>query len=94
MKEERDERLWRTAKARAAFRRNLFAFLVINLFFWAIWWFNSWKDYSSDFRGIPWPIWITLGWGLGLAFHYFRAYHGTKADMAEEEYKKLKEQKS
>lgn len=92
MEQQRDERLWQTATARAAFKRNLFAYIVVNLFLWLIWWFTAGTDYLEDRRGIPWPVWVTLGWGLGIAFHYFRAYHGTKYDLTEQEYQRLKQQ--
>ena len=42
-------------------------------------------------RGIPWPIWVMLGWGLLLGFQYFRAYHSDGTDLAEREYERLKE---
>ena len=93
MEQQRDAKLWQTAKARAAFKRNLFAYIVMNLFFWLVWWFSAGADFFEDRRGIPWPVWVTLGWGLGMAFHYFRAYQGSRTDIAEEEYEKLRQQK-
>ena len=92
MEEQRDQRLWLMAKQRAAFKRNLFGYIVVNLFLWAIWWFTQGEEYLEDRQGIPWPLWVMLGWGLGLAFHYFRAYQGTKHDLTEQEYQKLKQQ--
>lgn len=92
MEQQRDERLWRRARAIAAFKRNLFGYIVINLFLWAVWWFTAGADYFEDMKGIPWPAWVSLGWGMGIAFHYFRAYHGSNRDIAIEEYKRLKEQ--
>jgi len=92
--EERDEKLWRIARQRADFRRNLYSYIVVILFLWAIWWFTSGSDYMEDRRGVPWPCWVMLGWGLGLARHYFKAYHGGKETLAEEEYRKLQEQKN
>jgi hypothetical protein len=90
MEEQKDEKLWRRARAIAAFKRNLFGYVVINVFLWAVWAFTAGRDYFKDTRGIPWPAWITLGWGLGIAFHYFRAYKGSNADIAGEEYERLK----
>ncbi len=94
MEQQKDERLWRIAKERAGFKRNLFSFIVVNLFLWAIWWFTSGADYMEDRRGIPWPSWVMLGWGLGLAFHYFRAYQGNKSDIAIQEYERLKQEQN
>jgi hypothetical protein len=33
-----------------------------------------------------------LGWGLGLAFHYFNAYNGDTEALAQKEYDKLKKE--
>lgn len=82
--EQRDEQLWQIAKARAGFKWGLFSYLIINAFLTVIWFFTS--GIGSYF----WPIWAMLGWGVGLAFQYFQAYHGTKFLSAAEEYEKLK----
>ena len=37
------------------------AFVIVNGFFWIL-------DAATD-GGITWAFWITLFWGLGLAFH-------------------------
>lgn len=88
---ERDDRLWRIARKRAQFKKSLFVYVVMNLFLWGVWWFTTGSE--EGFRGYPWPIWVMLGWGIGLAFQYFNAYNGTKEDIAQEEYEKLKREK-
>ena len=88
MEQSTDERLWRIAKKRANFRKSLFSYLVINAFLWGIWWFTGGRLTGSG--NYPWPIWVMLGWGVGLGFQYFEAYIGDKNDLAMEEYKKLK----
>ncbi|MGZ3882462.1 MAG: hypothetical protein ACXVBF_14025 [Flavisolibacter sp.] len=37
-------------------------------------------------------MWPAVGWGIGLAFHYVRAYVSTGHDTIEREYDKLKSQ--
>jgi hypothetical protein len=81
-----NDRLWQLAKKRAAFKASLVSYFVINSFLIAIWFF------ASGVRSYFWPVWPMLGWGLGLAFQYFSAYHGNRAFTAEEEYKKLVEE--
>ncbi len=86
--EQRDEQLWQIAKARAGFKWGLFSYLIVNAFLVVVWFFTSGID--SYF----WPIWVMLGWGVGLAFQYFHAYHGTKFLTAAEEYEKLKQREA
>lgn len=84
-----DERLWKIAKKRAAFKQHLSTYVLVNLFLWAIWWFTSGQHGYN--RGMPWPVWPMLGWGLGLGFNYFDAYGSAdKQSAIEREYDKLK----
>jgi hypothetical protein len=71
-KQERDDRLWRIAKARASFKSHLIIYLVINLGLWAVWFLTD----SDKSHSTPWPVWPTLVWGILLAFLYFNCYHG------------------
>ena len=88
MEQQRDEQLWQQAKKRAGFQRSLASYFVVNTFLWLIWWFTSGKNgYNRD---LPWPIWSMLGWGMGLLFQYLNAYGGSKHDLVEKEYEKLK----
>lgn len=84
-----DEQLWQIAKKRAAFKKSFFSFLVVTAFLWAIWWISRGR-YNQD--AYPWPIWPMLGWGIGLAFQYFKAYNGDTQEIASKEFKKLKEE--
>jgi hypothetical protein len=93
MNEQVDERLWRLAKKRANFKKSLLTYMLVNLFLWAIWWITSGNE--TGFRGwfIAWPIWVTLGWGLGIAFQYFDAYgDGDRQTSVEKEYERLRQQ--
>jgi len=89
----RDEQLWKLAKKRADFKRSLLFYIVINAFLWAIWWFSD-GHWSWGWGGIPWPLWVTAGWGIGIVFQFFDAYGGNKEDLAEREYRKLKERQN
>ena len=91
MPNEKDTPLWRIAQKRASFRRNLYSYVVVNCFFWAIWWFTYGSTHGL--KGYPWPVWIMLAWGIALAFQYFNAYHGNKEELAEKEYERLKKNK-
>ena len=88
--EQRDEELWAVARKRAAFRRHLVTYLVVNSFLWLIWAFTGGGTYNSF---LPWPIWPTLGWGVGLALNYADAYMFHRENSVEQEYQKLLKKK-
>ena len=95
--EGKDPELWEIAKKRASFKTHALTYVIINLFLWAIWYFNSdgKPEIGEDIwmgRDYPWPIWSMLGWGVGLAFHFSAAYIFPKANSVEREYEKLKNQ--
>ena len=89
--EQRDAGLWKIARKRASFKKHLITYVLINAFFWVLWW---WDD-GSKYSGVPWPVFPMAGWGLGLAFNYFEAYGSDQNTLAEKEYERLrKEQKN
>ncbi len=88
--EGKDAALWEIAQKRASFKSHLTVYLIINAFLWGIWFFSDDPDKSFNGYSYPWPIWTTLGWGIGLAFHYAGAYVFHKSNLAEKEYQKLK----
>ena len=85
----RDEAIWKTAKKRINFRRSFFTYIVINIFLWGIWFFTN-NDHDIDRHSFPWPVWVTLGWGIAIAFQYGDAYIFNGSDAMEKEYEKLK----
>lgn len=87
MKEgERDEELWKLAKERADFKTHLTVYLVVNMGLWLLWLF------TSGINSYPWPIWPTIGWGIGLVANYFGVYRF--GNTAEKEYEKLKKMRT
>jgi len=82
--ETRDSILWRIAKKRAAFRKNLFSYIVFSGFLTCLWWFTG----AAYF----WPAWSILGWGVGLAYQYGAAFHHNQFVSTETEYRKLVEE--
>lgn len=94
--EGKDPILWEIAQRRASFKSHLVTYLIINAFLWAVWIMSS-SHHDFSFRHIgwgnfPWPLWPTLGWGVGLAFHFAGAYIFPRANSVEGEYEKLKKQ--
>lgn len=91
--ENRDEQLWRIAKKRAGFKRHLATYIIINGFLWALWFFTrGFADMDEmNENNVPWPIWSTLGWGIGLAFNYYSAFMDNRESDTMKEYQKLKD---
>jgi hypothetical protein len=87
--EEKDPKLWKIARARAGFKRHLFTYAVVNIFLWLMWGFTGVKSGSY----VPWPVFVTFGWGIGLAFNWYGVYYGYKDKMAQSEYEKLQREK-
>ena len=77
------------AQKRADFIKYLYAYFIVNVILWVLWWFT--EGHSTGLSTNSWPIWIMLGWGIGMAFKYFEAYHGLKNNAAEQEYKNQEE---
>jgi hypothetical protein len=82
--EPKDETLWQIAKERVGFKWSLASYIIVNSFLVGIWFLSS--NHYTYF----WPIWPMLGWGIGIAFQYARAYHGNSINSVENEYQKLK----
>lgn len=92
MEIEKDPIIWKKAKRIAGFKRHLMTYLAINAFAWIIWMMTHSNSFAEH-QGLPWPAWMSLGWGLGIGMDYYSAYHGNKEDMAEKEYRKLTDKK-
>ncbi|MCW3127443.1 MAG: hypothetical protein JWO03_3101 [Bacteroidetes bacterium] len=87
----KDERLWKIAKKRAGFKKHLATYIIVNGFLWAIWFVTESGEVDVRHFYNAWPIWTTLGWGIGLAFNYVSAYHSVGADdSVQREYDRLK----
>lgn len=88
--ENKDEKLWQLATQRANFKGKILSYLAVNTFLWIIWFFTKNDNAFQDANVIPWPAWVSIGWGLGLVFKYIRIYHTNTADNIQKEYDKLK----
>src|SRR5690349_7954692 len=73
-------------KERQGFMIHLVIYLIINLLLWGLWWLipqlgpDTWSlmDLTPDdieFFAFPWPLVISIGWGIGLVSHYISYYY-------------------
>jgi hypothetical protein len=88
----KDPQLWHLAHKRASFKKHLATYIVMNLFFWILWYFTKHENKGADVTGVPWPVWPGIGWGIGIVFHFIGAYVATGDNSVEREYDKLKNQ--
>lgn len=87
MENLQETELYQIAKQRAKFKKDLISYILVNIFLWCIYLVTN-----SGHSRFPWPLWVMLGWGVGLAFKYVEAYHGNNFFSAEKEYDRLKNQ--
>ena len=87
---ERDTEIWKLAKKRVSFRRHLISYLIINAFLWTLWYLGCDKSIDGNDNNFPWPIFCSIGWGIGILFNYMDAFVFNKPDAIEREYEKLK----
>ncbi len=88
--EGKDPVLWEIAQRRVSFKKHASTYVIINIFLWGVWYFTGNHPAGTDEFNYPWPIWTTLGWGIGIAFHYVSAYVAPKGNSIEREYENLK----
>ena len=87
---KRDPELWAVAQRRVSFKYHAVSYVVMNAFFWIVWVLTG---RENDHNGLPWAIWPSIGWGIGLFFHFVGAYVLPKNNATAREYEKLINQK-
>lgn len=90
LQNERERQLWKQAKKRVGFKRQLVAYMIVNSFLWILWFIGDKQFSNNSWELIPWPLWCTLGWGIGLTFAFFDAYVFNRPNAIEREFEKLK----
>lgn len=88
LSKEKEQLLWNIARKRASFKWSALSYILVNSMLVVIWYLTSGSN--SYF----WPVWPILGWGLGIAMHYFEAYHGNTIFSTQKEFEKLKNQQN
>jgi len=74
-------------KKRRDFRTHVVVYLLVNAFLWGIW--------AVTGAGFPWPVFVTGGWGIGLAMDARETYWDSPPTEREvqAEIEKLKQQR-
>jgi hypothetical protein len=88
--QQTDHDLWQLAKKRVKFKKHLITYIIVNAFLWLVWFWGE----STANSLVPWPLFPTLGWGIGLAFEYVGVYWFRDKFSLQREYDRLKKAKS
>jgi len=89
MKDE-ETKLYEEAEARVGFKNHLKIFIIINLLIWGLWYFfRAQYGYYDGY----WPVYSTLGWGIGVISHYLGVY-SKNTSAIEKEVEKLKRERN
>jgi hypothetical protein len=54
---------------------HLVAYIGVNLAMWFFWFIGGIDILSRDIAGIPLPIVVTVGWGVGFLIHFLDYYY-------------------
>ena len=79
--DERREAAVQRLKCKREFRRHLITYAAVNGFLVVIWAMSGYGHF--------WPVWVILGWGIGLARHAWCAY-GVRPITEEEILREMK----
>jgi hypothetical protein len=86
----RDQRLWQIAKARTKFQSHLVTYLLVNAGLWLLWAFTTQSFEGRHHDYLPWPIWSTVFWGVGVVAQGLTAYGSyNRGERTQREYERL-----
>jgi hypothetical protein len=86
----RDQRLWQVAKARTKFQSHLVTYFVVNAGLWLLWCLNTRSFEPRQHDYLPWPIWSTVFWGVGIVAQGLAAYGSlNRGERTQREYERL-----
>jgi len=58
-------------KRKREFRSHVVVYFAVNALLWLIW---ALSDDRGDTGGVPWPVFVTVFWGFGVAMQAFSIY--------------------
>ena len=77
------EQALRRVKKRRDLHTHAFAYVTVNVLVWGVWAIIG----ATSHSWFPWPLWLALGWGIGLAFNAWDVYFRrpiTEAELGRE----------
>lgn len=80
----KNELLYKVARSRVGFKTHATIYALANLLIWLLW-LLVYYIFEITF---PWALFPTVGWGIGLTFHYLSVFKWNDK-WVEKEYRKL-----
>ncbi|RYY19960.1 MAG: 2TM domain-containing protein, partial [Cytophagaceae bacterium] len=72
------------------FQGHLFVYALVNAGLWALWALLPEAHGHSSHYELPWPIWTSAFWGIGLVLQGFAAYSNlNRGERTQREYERL-----
>jgi hypothetical protein len=71
------QRVEKRMKQRKEWLEHLGSYVVVNLLLWSIWLFTG--------AGFPWPVFVTLAWGIGMGIHTLTYITDASMERAKED---------
>ena len=92
----RDQHLWQIAKARTKFQNHLVTYLLVTGGLWLLWAVTAWPYHELHRHNLlPWPIWSTAFWGVGVVMQGLAAYSPlSRGQRTQREYERLVNQQT
>lgn len=75
----------RRVKAKRGFFLHLVTYILVNAMLWTIYLFNN--------DGGFWPLWVTFGWGIGIACNGIGVFYGVNSSAISNEIEKIKKER-
>lgn len=78
-----DQQIIQQAKRRVGFKIHFTVFVIGIFINWIVW--------ALTDTSYMWPIWPTIGWSIGILFHYLGVFHSDKFFSINKEAERLSE---
>ncbi|MDD3718791.1 MAG: 2TM domain-containing protein [Actinomycetota bacterium] len=78
LSDELREKAEKRVNQKMALYSHIGSYIIVNGFLVLIW------ALTGADTGNFWPVWVMLGWGIGLAFHIFSYFIGKRSDKVRE----------
>jgi len=84
-----EQKIIEQAKRRIGFRIHFAVYLGVIILNWVSW-AITFNNYPNIKWILIWPMYPTLGWGIGIIIHYVTIFHSDKLFSVDKEVERIK----